>query len=71
MRTLGFVLLGVGVALALYALGMDVAVSDPGGSYGALANNDLMNQRLLFGMLGTGAFISGWLALILAQMKRG
>lgn len=70
MRTLGFILLAVGLALALYAIGMNVAVPDPSGDYAGIANNDLLNQRLLFGGLGGAAFVSGWLVLILDRLGR-
>ena len=71
MRWIGRALIGAGLVMMVWALTMNVAVPDPSGAFGDLANNDLMNQRLLFGVLGAGVFISGWLALILEQMKRG
>lgn len=71
MVWIGRALIGAGLLMMVWAATMNVTVPDPSGLYGALANNDLMNQRLLFGMFGVGAFISGWLALILDQMKRG
>jgi hypothetical protein len=71
MVWIGRALIGAGLLMMVWAATMNVTVADPSGLYSALANNDLMNQRLLFGMFGVGAFISGWLALILEQMKRG
>lgn len=71
MRMFGRVLIGIGVALTLAAFLMPVAVVEPlSGS--VIANNDLLNQRLLFALAGSGTFIGGWLALILdAIQKRG
>ena len=69
MRTVGRVLLAIGVALALWAFFMPVAVIEPL-SGDAVANNDLLNQRLLFAFVGAGCFISGWLALILDALQR-
>lgn len=71
MRWIGRALIGAGLVMMVWAVTMNVALPDPSGAYGDIANNDLMNQRLLYAMLGVGAFISGWLALILEQMKRG
>lgn len=68
MRTIGRVLVAVGVALTLWAFFMPVAVVEPL-SGEAIANNDLMNQRLLFALTGVGAFIGGWLALILGAVQ--
>ncbi len=68
MLWVGRGLVAVGAALMVWALGMDVSIPDPTGTYGALANNDLMNQRLLFATVGAGTFISGWLALILRSL---
>lgn len=70
MRWIGRALIGAGLVMMVWALTMNVTVPDPSGTYGGIANNDLMNQRLLFGLLGVGSFISGWLALILERMKR-
>lgn len=66
---LGRILIGVGVALFAFAFFMNVTVPDSSGEYAAIANNDLMNQRLLVAIAGLGSFLGGWLALILAAMK--
>lgn len=66
---LGRILIGVGVALFAFAFFMNVTVPDPSGEYPAIANNDLMNQRLLIAMAGLGSFLGGFLALILNAMK--
>lgn len=69
MRTLGFILIGVGVALIGCAFFMSVAV-DGGDTFGAVANYDLLNRRLLFGVVGAGSVVSGFLALILKAIAR-
>lgn len=69
MRTLGFILISIGVALIGNAFFMSVAV-DGGASFGAIANNDLLNQRLMFAVVGAGALVSGFLSLILKAISR-
>ena len=69
MRTIGRVLVGVGVALTLWAFFMPVAVIEPL-SGDVIANNDLLNQRLLFALTGGAAFVGGWLALILEAVQK-
>ncbi|MFN3585190.1 hypothetical protein [Phenylobacterium sp.] len=74
MKALGFALLAAGLALIGWAFVMSVAVESPaavidGFPDGLVANADLMNQRLLFGVIGAGLFISGWLALILDRLS--
>lgn len=68
MRTIGRALVGMGVALCVWAFFMPVAVIEPM-SGGAIANNDLLNQRLLFALVGGSLFIGGWLALILEAIR--
>lgn len=70
MLIIGRVLIAIGLLLFAQALLMPVAVPDPGGM-GPIANNDLMNQRLLFAVVGGAAFVGGWLALILRALKKG
>lgn len=69
MRTLGFILIGAGVALIGNAFFMSVAVNG-GDSFGPVANNDLLNQRLLFAVVGASSVISGFLSLILKAVSR-
>lgn len=69
MRTIGRVLVGFGVGLTLWAFFMPVAVIEPL-SGDAIANNDLLNQRLLFALTGCGAFVGGWLAMLLEAIQR-
>ncbi|MNU34497.1 hypothetical protein D3C71_230790 [compost metagenome] len=69
MRTLGFILIGVGVALIGNAFFMSVAV-DGGDGFGAIANNDLLNQRLMYAVVGAGSVVSGFLSLILKAISR-
>lgn len=69
MRTIGRVLVGIGVALTLWAFFMPVAVIEPL-SGDAVANNDLLNQRLLFALTGGGTFVGGWLAMILDALQK-
>ena len=70
MLWIGRLLIGAGAGLMLWSLLMSVSVPDPSGQFAYLANNDLMNQRLLFGVLGGACLVSGWLALILNRLKR-
>lgn len=72
MRGAGFALLAIGLGLMTWAVLMNVSVPNPGGAEAgfpeAIANNDLMNQRLVLAIIGAGAFVSGWLALILDRL---
>jgi len=67
MRTVGYILIGVGVALIATAFFMNIGVDAGEGS--VIANNDLLNQRLLCGVVGTGSMVSGFLALILKAIR--
>ncbi|WP_292085316.1 MULTISPECIES: hypothetical protein [unclassified Brevundimonas] len=66
---MGRVLVGIGVALTLWAFFMPVAVIEPL-SGDVIANNDLLNQRLLFALTGGGTFVGGWLAMILDALQK-
>lgn len=66
----GRVLVGIGIALIAFTFFMEVSVPDPTGGLDRIANNDLLNQRLLIAIAGTAAFIGGWLALLLDAVKR-
>ncbi len=68
MRIVGYILIGVGVALIASAFFMNIGV-DAGDGAGAIANNDLLNQRLLCGVVGAGSMVSGFLALILKAIR--
>lgn len=71
MKGFGVGLLFAGAAMVVWAFLMNVSVS--GSDYGDLprqiANNDLMNQRLMLAVVGSGAFVSGWLVLILSRLS--
>ncbi|HEY1071507.1 hypothetical protein [Brevundimonas sp.] len=62
-------MVGIGVALTLWAFFMPVAVIEPL-SGDVIANNDLLNQRLLFALTGGGTFVGGWLAMILDALQK-
>lgn len=68
MRIVGYILIGVGVALIASAFFMNIGV-DAGDGADVIANNDLLNQRLLCGVVGAGSMISGFLALILKAIR--
>lgn len=69
MLNVGRGLIALGVAMLAWAFAMNVSVADPTGEFASLANNDLMNQRLLFAITGSAAFIGGWLALLVRAVK--
>lgn len=74
MRAVGFILLAIGVGLIASALMMDVGIdsgAELSGFPDRVANADLMNVRLVHSVIGVGAFLSGWLALILDQISGG
>lgn len=73
MRAVGFCLLALGAVITAWAFLMNVGVestSEMAGFPDRVANNDLMNQRLLLGITGSGVFISGWLALIIDRLTQ-
>lgn len=70
MKLFGVALICAGLALIGWAFVMNVAI-DPApmdGRLDLIANNDLMNQRLMFAVVGSAVFLSGWLALILDRI---
>jgi hypothetical protein len=72
MNVIAVMLMVAGAALAAAALAMDVSLPSEafGGVAGErIANNDLLNQRLLFAVLGAGLWVSGWLALIASRLS--
>lgn len=77
MRVIGWLLVLAGLGMAGVSLGMDVSVEaagmvfdDPALQGGRVANWDMIGQRTLLGILGGSAFISGWLVLILQELRR-
>ncbi|MNF18171.1 hypothetical protein D3C80_2220980 [compost metagenome] len=62
-------MIGAGVALIGNAFFMSVTV-DGGDSFGPVANNDLLNQRLMFAVVGASSVVSGFLSLILKAVSR-
>lgn len=70
MRIIGRALIVAGLALAVWSVMMQVAIPLPGTGE-LIANNQLLNQRLLLAVLGGSTAICGFLALIVAEMKRG
>ncbi|WP_312814457.1 hypothetical protein [Brevundimonas sp.] len=69
MKTLGFLLIGTGVGLILFSLTMNVAV-DGGADFGPMANNDLMNQRLIYAVIGSASVVSGFISLAIKAINR-
>lgn len=68
MKTLGYVLIGLGVGLIIFSLTMNVALD--GGEYGLMANNDLMNQRLVYAVIGSASVICGFISLAIKAITR-
>lgn len=68
MKTLGYVLIGLGIALIIFSLQMNVAVD--GGDLGLMANNDLMNQRLVYAVIGSASAICGFISLAIKAISR-
>lgn len=69
METLGFILIGLGIAIIAYSLTMTIAV-DGGDEFGLMANNDLMNQRLVYAVIGSTAVICGFISLAIKAISR-